>query len=128
MRNRIQLNCAECRRKKIKCDRLEPCAGCIKSNIVCVYNKFAQKSIEFSNQSKRAYESHANGCYTIYKMRRIYNKWFNLTYTLERMVDFCHLDPKLNYINVSPKIVSKYYDLNKGLVYFRFCRVRRNYW
>jgi hypothetical protein len=120
MRNRIQLNCKECRRKKIKCDRLEPCVGCINSNTLCVYNKFAQKSLEFSNQSELAYGSHANGCYTTYKMERIYNKWFNLTYTLERMVDFCHLDPKLNYINVCSKNIIKTFHFNISLVYFRF--------
>ena len=39
-RRRPALSCVECRRRKIKCDRGEPCAHCKKSaGIKCVYSK-----------------------------------------------------------------------------------------
>ncbi|KXN66638.1 hypothetical protein CONCODRAFT_11474 [Conidiobolus coronatus NRRL 28638] len=83
MRNRVQLSCVECRRKKAKCNRLEPCTNCIKSSTLCLYTKTTQNTLEFSNQIEFVYRNHATSYYT-------YNK--------KRMVDFCHLDPKLNYI------------------------------
>ncbi|VEU20982.1 DEKNAAC101831 [Brettanomyces naardenensis] len=36
-RNRKFLVCAECRRKKIKCDRKQPCSHCIKAGLVCEF-------------------------------------------------------------------------------------------
>ena len=39
-RNRPALSCIQCRSRKIKCDRNEPCASCIRSKIVnCTYEE-----------------------------------------------------------------------------------------
>ena len=39
-RNRPALSCIQCRTRKIRCDRNEPCASCIKSKIVnCTYEE-----------------------------------------------------------------------------------------
>lgn len=39
-RNRPALSCIQCRTRKIRCDRSEPCASCIKSKIVnCTYEE-----------------------------------------------------------------------------------------
>ncbi|KAK1759019.1 hypothetical protein QBC47DRAFT_436474 [Echria macrotheca] len=39
-RNRPALSCIQCRTRKIRCDRMEPCASCIKSKIVnCTYEE-----------------------------------------------------------------------------------------
>lgn len=32
------LSCVICRRRKLKCDRRDPCSRCIKSNVECVYS------------------------------------------------------------------------------------------
>jgi hypothetical protein len=104
MKNRAQLSCVECRRKKIKCNRLEPCASCIKSSISCVYSDNPQITLESSNQSRHIYRNHATSYYMLNGIKRIDSKWFNLTYNLERMVDFCHFDPKLYYIKVSTNL------------------------
>lgn len=36
-RNRIITSCLECRRRKLKCDRLHPCNHCVKGNRDCVF-------------------------------------------------------------------------------------------
>lgn len=36
-RNRIITSCLECRRRKLKCDRLHPCNHCIKGHRDCVF-------------------------------------------------------------------------------------------
>ncbi|KAK0641956.1 fungal-specific transcription factor domain-containing protein [Cercophora newfieldiana] len=39
-RNRPALSCIQCRTRKIRCDRMEPCASCLKSKIVnCTYEE-----------------------------------------------------------------------------------------
>jgi len=39
-RNRPALSCIQCRSRKIRCDRMEPCASCLKSKIVnCTYEE-----------------------------------------------------------------------------------------
>ena len=30
------LSCENCRNRKVKCDRLDPCTNCVKSGVVCV--------------------------------------------------------------------------------------------
>lgn len=105
MRNRIQLSCVECRRKKKKCDRLTPCERCIKDNKVCVYTKSTEKSLELSSQSEYIYREDDSSYYKINKNKRVDTKLFKLTYVLQRMVDFCHIDPKLNYIKVNIKVL-----------------------
>lgn len=36
-RRRIQLSCAECHRRKVRCDRNDPCGRCSAAGIRCVY-------------------------------------------------------------------------------------------
>ena len=36
-RRRPALSCVGCRRRKIKCDRTDPCAHCVSTNSQCVY-------------------------------------------------------------------------------------------
>lgn len=38
-RNRLSLNCLNCKRRKIKCDRELPCKQCIKSKLDCEYQQ-----------------------------------------------------------------------------------------
>jgi hypothetical protein len=35
-RNRIQLSCINCRQKKVKCDRADPCSRCVRLGVICV--------------------------------------------------------------------------------------------
>lgn len=37
-------SCATCRRRKVRCDRRDPCSGCIRSNIECVFPERAQRA------------------------------------------------------------------------------------
>ena len=39
-RRRPALSCLECRRRKIKCDRNEPCAQCVSTRAQCSYKRF----------------------------------------------------------------------------------------
>lgn len=41
-RNRITLSCNYCKRRKVKCDRGQPCSSCVKYNVpgLCEYNAF----------------------------------------------------------------------------------------
>ena len=38
-RNRVILNCLNCKRRKVKCDRQQPCLRCTKSGIDCEYQQ-----------------------------------------------------------------------------------------
>ncbi|KAJ9658433.1 hypothetical protein H2198_003717 [Neophaeococcomyces mojaviensis] len=38
-RERVPPSCANCRRKKSKCDRRKPCSACVKSKLSCSYEK-----------------------------------------------------------------------------------------
>ena len=38
-RNRVILNCLNCKRRKVKCDRQLPCLRCIKSGLTCEYQQ-----------------------------------------------------------------------------------------
>lgn len=40
-RRRPALSCWECRRRKIKCDRNDPCAHCIRQNTECIFKLYA---------------------------------------------------------------------------------------
>jgi hypothetical protein len=35
-RKRIQLSCINCRQKKVKCDRADPCSRCVRLGVICV--------------------------------------------------------------------------------------------
>ncbi|KAE8153449.1 hypothetical protein BDV25DRAFT_168905 [Aspergillus avenaceus] len=43
-RRRPAVACTECRRRKIRCDRVSPCGPCSKSALRCVYNHLLPKS------------------------------------------------------------------------------------
>ena len=44
-RRRPALSCIECRRRKIKCDRGEPCTNCVGTRARCVYRIFGDEPI-----------------------------------------------------------------------------------
>ncbi|OIW29326.1 hypothetical protein CONLIGDRAFT_615196 [Coniochaeta ligniaria NRRL 30616] len=44
-RRRPALSCLECRRRKIKCDRNDPCAHCVSTKSPCSYKTFNDKSV-----------------------------------------------------------------------------------
>lgn len=43
-RTRVAKACESCKRKKIKCNGIQPCAACLKSSIKCVYNSGVRPS------------------------------------------------------------------------------------
>lgn len=62
-RRRPALSCVECRRRKIKCDREEPCNHCKKSkNAICVYKDahpaVANSRSSLSNQNSESLDQH----------------------------------------------------------------------
>ncbi|KAF5013686.1 hypothetical protein FDECE_322 [Fusarium decemcellulare] len=44
-RRRPALSCIECRRRKIKCDRSEPCAHCVLAKLSCEYRFYRQSGV-----------------------------------------------------------------------------------
>lgn len=48
-RRRPALSCLECRRRKIKCDRNDPCAHCVVSKISCTYRAHGHEPIRQQN-------------------------------------------------------------------------------
>jgi hypothetical protein len=50
-RNRIISSCLECRRRKLKCDRGNPCTGCVKANRQC---HFISPSFDAAAQARLA--------------------------------------------------------------------------
>lgn len=42
-RRRPALSCLECRRRKIKCDRTEPCKHCVSSKLQCTYRTYSRE-------------------------------------------------------------------------------------
>lgn len=50
-RNRIISSCLECRRRKLKCDRGQPCTNCVKSSRQCL---FISPSFDAAAQAKLA--------------------------------------------------------------------------
>ncbi|KAK5196206.1 hypothetical protein LTR99_004995 [Exophiala xenobiotica] len=45
-RRRPALSCLECRRRKIKCDRNEPCTHCVSAKIQCTYKFYADPPVD----------------------------------------------------------------------------------
>ena len=43
-RRRPALSCIECRRRKIRCDRTEPCKNCTSSKIICAYKAWPKQT------------------------------------------------------------------------------------
>jgi hypothetical protein len=108
MRDRIQLSCVECRRNKKKCDRVSPtCKNCEKSSKSCIYilkaNITAENGKDNSknlisygdSQSTSDDSSESQSYYLKRKASRLETKWLNLTYTLERIIDFTQIDCKM---------------------------------
>lgn len=44
-RRRSARSCLECRRRKVKCDRNDPCAHCISAKIQCAYKFYRNESV-----------------------------------------------------------------------------------
>ncbi|KAI1804198.1 hypothetical protein F4811DRAFT_521150 [Daldinia bambusicola] len=44
-RRRPALSCIECRRRKIKCDRSEPCTNCVSAKLKCMYKVYNDEPI-----------------------------------------------------------------------------------
>ncbi|KAI0900221.1 fungal-specific transcription factor domain-containing protein [Annulohypoxylon nitens] len=53
-RRRPALSCLECRRRKIKCNRNEPCAHCVSSKLQCTYKVYSDDPAT-SPQSRQGY-------------------------------------------------------------------------
>ncbi|KAI1090189.1 fungal-specific transcription factor domain-containing protein [Rostrohypoxylon terebratum] len=53
-RRRPALSCLECRRRKIKCNRNEPCAHCVSSKLQCTYKVYSDDPTT-SPQSRQGY-------------------------------------------------------------------------
>ncbi|KAI0888700.1 uncharacterized protein GGS22DRAFT_184278 [Annulohypoxylon maeteangense] len=52
-RRRPALSCLECRRRKIKCNRNEPCAHCISSKLQCTYKVYSDEPISATSPQPR---------------------------------------------------------------------------
>lgn len=50
-RRRPALSCVECRRRKIKCDRNDPCGHCKATRIQCVYNIYGNSAPNGNEQA-----------------------------------------------------------------------------
>ncbi|KAL4885738.1 hypothetical protein BJY04DRAFT_116565 [Aspergillus karnatakaensis] len=44
-RNRLIKSCLECRRRKLKCNRTQPCDGCRATSVICVYISVANPKV-----------------------------------------------------------------------------------
>ena len=51
-RRRPALSCFECRRRKIKCDRGDPCGHCVLAKVTCSYRAFHNEPNEASQQPR----------------------------------------------------------------------------
>jgi hypothetical protein len=45
-RRRSALSCLKCRRRKIKCDRTDPCGHCTSAKLRCIYKVYHSESVE----------------------------------------------------------------------------------
>lgn len=51
-RRRPALSCLECRRRKIKCDREDPCGHCVSTSTQCIFKVFADGPAVSSGDSR----------------------------------------------------------------------------
>ncbi|KGO72767.1 Transcription factor, fungi [Penicillium italicum] len=56
-RNRVISSCLECRRRKMKCDRADPCGNCRTSKLQCIYIKSAVTDTELRRKLKEVKEA-----------------------------------------------------------------------
>jgi hypothetical protein len=97
MEFKASFNCVECKRKKIKCDRKQPCSCCIKSNIYCFYISKKRNMSHIENNSSENQMSR----YHIKASAKFENKWSRLANTFEKIVNWCQNEPELDFILVS---------------------------
>jgi hypothetical protein len=98
MRPKVQQNCVECKRKKIKCSRAQPCANCLKSGVYCFYINKKQNSIE-ANESRSKSQDLTR--YQALRNLKLEEKWLKLVFKVEMVINWCSEDPKLEHLVVS---------------------------
>jgi hypothetical protein len=101
MRERIQLSCVECKRKKIKCSRDEPCSSCLKYNTYCFYIKKNKNSIELGQKNNIENQS----SHHLKNIKRLELKWSKLIFTLEKIINWSCVDPQISSIMVLFNII-----------------------
>ena len=52
-RRRPALSCFECRRRKIKCDRQDPCTHCVATKTPCLFRNFAGEPARLQLQDEQ---------------------------------------------------------------------------
>ncbi|KAJ6618694.1 hypothetical protein B0H10DRAFT_1732647, partial [Mycena sp. CBHHK59/15] len=55
VRSRVTVVCSECKRLKLKCDRRNPCASCVKRDTVarCIYSPAAAEKVDLHSLNNR---------------------------------------------------------------------------
>lgn len=56
-RRRPALSCIQCRRRKIKCDRSDPCKHCLAAKHCCTYDTYGARSIGEQRRERRGLQS-----------------------------------------------------------------------
>lgn len=98
MRTKVHFNCVECKRKKIKCDRSQPCSNCKKSSKYCFY--ISKKRDLMHLESGGGEDDMKLSRYHIKKDARFEQRWSKLVNTFDKIVNWCQNDPKLDFILV----------------------------
>jgi hypothetical protein len=98
MRPKVQQNCVECKRKKIKCSRAQPCANCLKSGAYCFYISRKLNTIEASNKSVNVRDMNR---YETLRNLKLEEKWLKLVFKVELIINWCSEDPRLVHLVVS---------------------------
>ncbi|KAK6224002.1 hypothetical protein LQW54_000148 [Pestalotiopsis sp. IQ-011] len=56
-RRRPALSCVQCRRRKIKCDRSDPCKHCLAAKHCCTYDTYGARSVGEQGRERRNFQS-----------------------------------------------------------------------
>ncbi|KAF2811584.1 uncharacterized protein BDZ99DRAFT_507974 [Mytilinidion resinicola] len=67
-RRRSTRSCQECRRRKVKCDRKEPCSHCVLSKTTCVYTPGPVRTAAHTRESNISPTSSSRGINTILQL------------------------------------------------------------
>lgn len=64
-RRRPALSCVQCRRRKIKCDRSDPCKHCLAAKHCCTYDTYGARSIGEQRRERRGLQSQGSQPQTV---------------------------------------------------------------
>ncbi|KXN72261.1 hypothetical protein CONCODRAFT_4897 [Conidiobolus coronatus NRRL 28638] len=98
MRPKVQQNCVECKRRKIKCSRAQPCSNCLKSGVFCFYINKKQISIEADESRSKTQDLTR---YQVLRNLKLEEKWLKLVFKVEMVINWCSEDPRLVHLVVS---------------------------